>query len=97
MNVAGSPPHLLRHSSGAIVLTYGYRHPGYGQRAVVSRDEGATWSEEIIIRDDGPSGDLGYPCSIELSDGSVFTVYYQQLPGQKQCSLLWSKWKLPNL
>ncbi len=96
MNIAGSPPHLLRHSSGAIVLSFGYRHPGYGQRAVVSYDEGKTWSDEIIIRDDGPSGDLGYPCSIELADGSVYTVYYQQLPGEKKCSLLWSKWKLPE-
>jgi len=95
-NVAGSPPHLLRHSSGAIVMVYGYRLPGCGQRAIVSYDEGQTWSEEIIIRDDGPSGDLGYPCSIELDDGSIYTVYYQQLPGQSQTSMLWSRWTLPE-
>ena len=96
MNVAGSPPHLLKHSSGAIVMVYGYRHPGYGQRAVVSRDNGLTWSEEIILRQDGPSSDLGYPCSIELDDGSIYTVYYQALPGKSNTSVLWTKWTLPE-
>lgn len=95
IHLDGAPPHLLRHSSGAIVLTYGYRHPGYGQRAVVSYDEGKTWSEDLVIRDDGPSSDLGYPCSIELDDGSIFTVYYQALPGQRHTSILWSRWTLP--
>jgi len=96
MNVAGSPPHLLKHSSGAIVMVYGYRHPGYGQRAVVSWDNGVTWSEEIIIRDDGNNGDLGYPCSIELDDGSIYTVYYQAKPGVANTSVMWSRWKLPE-
>ena len=96
MRVGGSPPHLLRHSSGAIVLTYGYREPGFGQRAVVSYDEGQTWSEELIIRDDADTDDVGYPCSIELDDGSIYTVYYQALHGQVQTSVLWSKWKLPE-
>ena len=91
-----APPHLLRHSSGAIVLVGGRRLPGYGQRAVVSYDEGQTWSDQIIIRDDGPHGDLGYPCSIELDDGSIYTVYYQYLAGQKKASLLWSRWELPE-
>ena len=39
----GSPPHLLRHSSGVLVCVYGYRQPGYGQRAMLSRDDGAMW------------------------------------------------------
>lgn len=97
MNIAGSPPHLLRHSSGAIVLTYGYREIGYGQRARISRDEGKTWSEDIIIRDDGETGDLGYPGSIELDDGSIYTVYYQALPGRSNTSIQWSRWSIPEL
>ena len=97
MNIAGSPPHLLRHSSGAIVLTYGYREAGYGQRARISRDEGKTWSEDIIIRDDGETIDLGYPCSIEMDDGSIYTVYYQALPGRSNTSILWSRWRIPEL
>ncbi len=94
MDIHGSPPHLLRHSSGAIVLTYGWRHAPYGQRARISRDDGATWSDEIILRDDGPDGDLGYPCSVELPDGDILTVYYQKRPGESLTSILWTQWHI---
>ena len=94
MDIHGSPPHLLRHSSGAIVLTYGWRHAPYGQRARISRDEGATWSDEIILRDDGPDGDLGYPCSVELPGGDILTVYYQKRPGESLTSILWTQWHI---
>lgn len=94
MDIHGSPPHLLRHSSGAIVLTYGWRHTPYGQRARISRDDGATWSDEIILRDDGPDGDLGYPCSVELPGGDILTVYYQKRPGESLCSILWTQWSI---
>jgi sialidase-1 len=91
----GSPPHLLRHSSGALVLSYGYRQGPFGQSAALSRDEGATWDAGWIIRDDGPDLDLGYPSSVELADGTVFTAYYQKAAGGEPCSLLWSRWTLP--
>lgn len=95
MGIHGSPPHILRHSSGAWVMVYGWRHPGYGQRARISLDEGKTWGEERILRDDGPDGDLGYPCSVELDDGSIFTVYYQKAEGDpEKTSILWTRWKL---
>jgi sialidase-1 len=91
----GSPPHLLRHSSGTLVCVYGCREPGFGQRAMLSYDDGLTWEHDWIIRDDGPDWDLGYPGSAELEDGSLFTVYYQKVPGDAKCSLLWSRWRLP--
>lgn len=94
MDIHGSPPHLLRHSSGAIVLTYGWRHTPYGQCARISRDDGATWSDEIILRDDGSDGDLGYPCSVELPSGDILTVYYQKRPGESLCSILWTQWSI---
>jgi sialidase-1 len=92
----GSPPHMLRHTSGVLVLTYGYRQAPFGQRVAFSRDDGAHWAHDWIIREDGPDGDLGYPSTVELADGSLFTVCYQKVPGDKKCSLLWSKWKLPE-
>jgi len=91
----GSPPHLLRHSSGVLVLTYGYRQPPFGQRVAFSRDDGATWEHDGIIRDDGPDGDLGYPSTVELADGRLFTVCYQKAAAGEKCSLLWSRWSLP--
>ena len=54
--------------------------------------QGALWA----ARDDGPGRDLGYPSSVELADGSVFTVYYQQDRVGGQCALLWTRWFLPD-
>ncbi len=91
----GSPPHLLRHSSGALICAYGHRQPPFGQRAMVSHDDGANWETGMILRDDGPDGDLGYPASVELPDGSLFTIYYQKRATGEPCSLLWTRWQLP--
>jgi len=92
----GSPPHLLRHSSGVLICAYGYRLPPYGQRVMFSYDNGESWDVDYILRDDGPSGDLGYPCSVELKDGRILTVYYQQTGEGKPCSILSSMWELPK-
>lgn len=94
--VLGSPPHLVRHSSGVLVCVYGYRAPGFGQRVLLSKDDGETW-ENWIIRDDAPNWDLGYPASVELGDGSIYTIYYQAVSEGQKCSLLWSRWSLPPL
>lgn len=79
----GAPPHLLRRSTGDIVLTYGFRSPPFGQRARISRDEGKSWSDEYILDADGTSWDLGYPATIERRDGKLLTVYYQKRAGEK--------------
>lgn len=92
----GSPPHLLAHSSGALVCVYGYRQKPFGERAAVSRDGGASWEHDIVLRDDGPDGDLGYPASVELDDGSIFTLYYQKEKAGDRCGLLWTRWRLPE-
>ncbi len=92
----GSPPHLLRHSSGKLVMSYGYRQEPFGERVAISCDDGATWEHDWILRDDGPEGDLGYPSTVELSDGSLYSVYYQKVAAGEQCSLLYSHWTLPE-
>lgn len=93
----GSPPHLLRHSSGGVlILTYGYRLAPFGQRVALSYDDGQTWDHDWILRDDGPDSDLGYPSTVELGDGSLYSVYYQKAPGDHRCSLLASRWQLPG-
>ncbi len=102
-NAKGSPPHLLKHSSGAIICVYGYRgypktgtNPPYGQLAMISYDNGNTWTGEYAIRLDTPNYDTGYPASIELSDKSILTVYYQQAKPEDLPGLLWSRWNLPD-
>jgi len=91
--VSGSPPHLLRHSSGAIVCVYGRREEPFGERAMVSYDDGATWTRDFELYP-GVDGDLGYPASVELSDGSILTVYYHKYPGDKLDSFLYTRWEL---
>ena len=92
--VCGSPPHMLVHSSGAIVLTYGRRRAPYGEKARISCDGGKTWGEEIVISSESTSGDLGYPSSVELSDGSILTVYYQRYGDDKFTSILGTIWSI---
>jgi sialidase-1 len=74
----GFPPHLLLLSDGRVLCSYGYRRPPFGERACISVD-GVTWDprDEVVIRDDAPNGDLGYPASVELKPGTILTVYYQ--------------------
>ena len=79
------------------MCVYGYRLAPFGQRAMISHDDGRTWLAGYVLRDDGQDGDLGYPASVELQDGSIFTVYYQKLGSAKEkCSLLWTRWELPG-
>ena len=62
-----------------------------------STDGGKTWSEEKAISPASPSPDCGYPSSVELSDGSVLSVYYQRYESDDYCSILYSKWTLDEL
>ncbi len=91
----GSPPHLMRHSSGLLIGSYGYRRPGFGQRVMFSSDQGETWDTDWIIRDDGNNSDLGYPSTVELGDGGLYSVYYQAPPGQLNCAIQGSRWVWP--
>lgn len=93
---SGTPPHFLLHSSGAIVLTYGRRIAPCQERARISYDGGKSWGEEIVISQESPDWDLGYPSTVELSDGSLLTVYYQKYPGDTYNSILYTKWNLPE-
>ena len=94
----GLPPHLIRLRDGRLLVSYGHRRRPFGERACLSRDGGATWDleHEILIRDDGDSGDLGYPASVQTDDATVLTIYYQvDKAGEKTC-LMGTSWKLPK-
>lgn len=74
----GHPAHILRLSDDRLICTYGYRREPFGVRACISVNQGKTWNidTEILLRQDGASVDVGYPCSVELDDGTIVTVYY---------------------
>lgn len=94
--VSGSPPHLMLHSSGALICSYGRREVPCGERAMVSYDFGKTWAEDYVLHNawNERDFDLGYPSTVELEDGSLMTVYYQKHEDDQKCSILYTKWRL---
>jgi hypothetical protein len=72
----GYPAHCIELADGRLVLVYGRRKPPFGIRASVSEDVGRTWGPELVLRDDLPNDNLGYPSVIEYELGKLFTVYY---------------------
>ena len=72
----GNPPSLVKLKDGRLAITYGFRDEPYGIRAKLSSDNGETWSDEIVLRDDGGNWDLGYPRTAQRADGKMVTVYY---------------------
>jgi hypothetical protein len=69
-------PFPVRLADGRTALVYGRRRPPYGIGVMASEDDGATWSSEFVLRDDGHCADLGYPVALQLADGRIFTAYY---------------------
>ena len=104
----GYPAHLLRLQDGRVLCAYGHRRDPMGIRAVLSEDNGHTWDVDhlVVLRDDGgtanqmqddksrPGGDLGYPVSTQLANGSILTVYYVTLEDGITHAVA-TRWELP--
>jgi len=69
----GHCPHFMRLRSGEIVLTH--RLPATAMH--VSRDDGTTWGAAMGIDSVGGA----YPATVELNDGTVLVVYYEEGAG----------------
>lgn len=94
IGVWGMPSHLLKLRDGRLLMTYGHRRIPFGNQARISTDHGKTWGEPITISDDGISGDLGYPSTVELSDGTFLTVWYESMKDPKPAVLRQARWSL---
>ncbi len=71
-----NPAALLRLRDGRLCFTYGFRAAPFRIAAKLSSDGGETWREEIVLRDDGATRDLGYTRDVQRPDGKIVTVYY---------------------
>jgi len=91
-DTGGAPAHLMLHSSGMLISTYGYREAPYGVRAMFSEDGGKTWDIGNDIYINNISGDLGYPSTIELSDKSLLTVFYAHENENSPAEIFKVKW-----
>lgn len=76
----GNPPALTTTADGRLCAVYGNRDDGT-MRVTYSADQGWTWSEAHILRDDFGSedmefNDLGYPRVVRRPDGKLVAIYY---------------------
>ncbi len=94
IGVWGLPSHLLRLKDSRLLMSYGYRRKPFGNQARVSSDHGQTWSDPITISDDGIGGDLGYPSTVELEDGTLLTVWYERMQESPRAVLRQARWTL---
>ena len=90
----GIPSQLLKLRDGRLLMTYGHRRLPFGNQARLSADHGRTWSEPMIVSGDGTVGDLGYPSTVELADGTLLTVWYENMKGLDRAVLRQAKWQL---
>ena len=94
IGVWGLPSHLLRLKDNRLLMTYGHRRPPFGNQSRLSEDGGRTWSEPLILSGDGAGGDLGYPSTVQLGDGSLLSVWYEAMKGYRGAVLRQARWKL---
>ncbi len=90
----GAPCHIISLSSGVLCSLYGYRTAPYEIRAMFSTDNGKSWDKDHTLYVNGISGDLGYPCSAELPDGSIYTVFYAKAYEDSPCVIYGVNWKI---
>ena len=74
----GHPHHAIRLEDNRVFLIYGYRHRPYGIRARILDAECTDFAAapEFVVRDDGGSGDLGYPWAVALPGRRILATYY---------------------
>ena len=91
----GAPSHIIRHSSGALIAAYSNRLLGKpGIRVMFSADGGESWDTDHILFESDFGEDLGYPATVELTDGSLLTVFYAHTGEEEPAVILQQKWKL---
>ena len=74
---AEHPPDMTILSNGYVLLNFGFRNKPYGVQGVISRDNGRTWDKRrLILADDLPGTDSGYPSTARLENGRLITVFY---------------------
>ncbi|MHC4871606.1 MAG: sialidase family protein [Planctomycetota bacterium] len=94
-NLYGYPPHLLKLENDDLLVVYCRRREPFAQLACLSHDNGKTWDmENEIVLNPAASPDMGYPSSVQLADGSIYTVYYQAEDTGKPPCLMATHWKL---
>jgi len=93
IGVWGCPSHLLKLSDGRLLMTYSYRRDAGAILARVSQNCGDTWSDPFAITEQTPTLDMGYPSSVELPDGRLCTLWYQEVASGAYAELVCRCWR----
>lgn len=59
---------------------------------MLSKDKGQTWDIQNHIYINPFSADLGYPCTVELTDGSFLTAFYAIAEQGGPCVIMQTRW-----
>lgn len=89
----GNPPSMIVLKDGRLCMTYGHRADPFEMRAILSSDEGKTWSKPFVIEANGAGRDLGYPRTVQRADGNIVTMYYftdKSKPFRKINATIWN-------
>ena len=89
--ICGSPPHLCRLNDGRHILTYARRIEPYGIYGRIVETDGGIGEKEYRLAE-CQDNDIGYPTSVQLPDGSIFTAYYARVENDSMASILYTKW-----
>jgi len=87
--IHGYPPHLLKLSSGKVLLTHASRERPY---SILAR----LWGEmrDLVLDDEIGSYDHGYPATVELEPGTLLSVYYESDISSHDSAIRQIRWRL---
>ncbi len=74
--ISDYPAHVLRLRDGRLAMVAGRRRPPFGIVLYFAGADGEDWSGPVVLRDDLPDRDLGYPTAAERGNGELLVVYY---------------------
>jgi hypothetical protein len=93
------PGHLMRLSDNRILLSCGDRYEGRkGVMGRISHDNGKSWGDPFRILDMEVDGrnEIGYPSSVQNSEGNVVTAFYSDMDGFHMGVVVWEPPPLTN-
>lgn len=94
IGVPGYPSHLRRLRDQRLLMSHTDRRKPFEIQVRVSTDHGGSWSGPMTLTSNTHSGDMGYPSTVELSDGTLLTVWYERTPESPQAVLRQARWTL---
>ena len=100
-NSNGNPPALTKLKDNRLIVVYGNRSLKM-LLCRISEDNGKTWGDEIILRDDfilndHGFSDFGYPRVMQRKDGKILVIYYFATKETPQQHIACSIFSLENL